>query len=708
MNLPRRVLSQREWNYGRRLFLTAVRGNSTKATMATTITTGIDIVTWLKTLPRESLLKQKSLDLARLGRWFVTAQDVKGTKMVKDLLMTQFPEEYNKIENNLINTSDNPFYLNMILQSRVSRYQYKLFTDYLQLLLDRSDQCTIEKTAKSLYEAIYAQNTLFSSTKPGASLVVPDVVHKWFYMNLPKTSSFQHYMFLIQNDVNLSAGEYSRLFTTRLIQGSELEYQLVTFDYFLLRPEEFPSPDITMDKFVKLHNFYDMYNIINLTIKKNKKDTLSQSNLSFYLQALVKKLSHYKSVTSQGGNDNGKQLAIQFVKFAVQMLAITAKLEDTKQFTSLLNSLIIFMKNTPYIDEASFGKLMHRPIVQIFRLLRVKRNQDAIFQLASSLGDLTKIPKTFMFKNMILNELVLSLRYFNDPKLMCQFLVSAIKKPDPGQLLNDLGLWGTIFHSTNGRKLSIEVLRKDIQGMSNLIPSSLYGELEELSLPLSELYSSIFSTSSLTMSKQSYREFLIQLYMNYVIFMEANFKKRYLWKNDSRIIKCFISSVLSHLADKTLAYELLLDFYSKPFAKKIRNKGKDCPFSIVLYDNLGLTPIQVEKVLTCMEQNNIPLTFKICTSMILRYLKWGDIETAHSWYNKIIDCKFPIMHRTIVSVAAQYNWVLPEELSATVLENNDMNAGVNNFEDEINSLMFDEDDTSDDNVHNLLSLVKQI
>lgn len=711
MNLSRKLLSQPEWRYGCRLFLGAVRGNSTATrttTTTTTTTTGLDMVTWLKTLSRESLFQQGSPDLVKLGKWFVNVQDVKGMKMVKDLLITQFPEEYNKIENNLINISDNPFYLNMVLQSRGSRYQYKLFAEYLQLLADRSNQSNIEKTSRLLYEAIYIQNMLFPSKNLGSALTIPDSIHKWFYDNLSKSSGFQHYMFLIQNDVNLSTGVYSRLFTTRLIQGSELEYQLATFDYFLLRPDEYPLPEVTMEKFVKLHNFYDIYNIINLTINKNKKDTLSQSNLSFYLQALVKKLSYYKDVTSKGGKDNGKQLAIQFVKFVIQTLAITTKLEDIKLFTSLLKSLIIFMKDSPHIDEDSFGKLMHRPIVQMFRLLRAKRDQDAIFQLASTVGRMSTIPKTYMFKNMILNELVLSLRYFNDPKLMCQFLISVIKKPNPGELLNNLGLWGTIFHSTCGRKVSAEVLIQDIHGMSNLIPRSLHGELEEISLPLSELYSSLFSTSSLTMGMQLYREFLIQLYMNYITFMEENFKKQCLWKNDSRIIKCFISSVLSHLEDKQLAYELLLDFYSKPFAKKVRNKGKDCPFSIILYDNLGLTPIQVEKVLACMKQNNIPLTFKICTSMVLRYVKWDDIDTAHSWYNKIVYCKFPIMHRTIVNIAQQYKWALPEDLSTEILNNNDINVDISNPSDELDSLIFEDTHISSNDISDLLSVVKHI
>lgn len=677
---------------------------------------------WLEDIPitNNNLMVRNSSEILQLNNWI--QQDTTNLSQllaIKNSLLEKFQlKTYKRIEKNLIEVSNDPTYLEVLLQPRISTKQYQLFINYLQGIISQQGTRSPEEINNELYNIISSQSMMFKSNKPGASLILPNFVHKWFYENLSKSSTFQHYMFLIDNNIFLSNCEYSRLFTERLLQGSQLEIQLVTFNYFLLRPDTYPEINKIKQKFVNLHNFYDIYHIINLTIKGSKKETLSESSLSFYLQALLQKMAYYKDVTSLSGKSNGRQLSIQFVKFVIQLLAITTKLESVTLFKSVLQSLVLFMKNNTYIDDKTFGKLLHRPMVHILQLLRAKGNQDAIFTFVATLAELSKIPKSYMYKKMIMNELVLSLRYFNDPKLICQMLVSSKNNKKTSEILNELGLWGSIFHSNNCKKISDDTLRQEIETMPNLLPKSLrISMIEDISLSLSEIYRSLFSTKSVMMQKDEYREFLVTLYLNYIKYMKNNYTTRNFWKTDTRIIKYFLSSAMSHLQDKQLAYELLMDFYSKPFAKKMRNKGKDCPFSIVLYGHMSLTTIQVNNTLALMEQNEIPLTFKICSSMVFRYLNWHEIDAAYSWYNKIIYSKFPITHEGLIGVCQKYNWELPTDTEIKLLNSKDRQIGYdnntvvknNNADEDVDSLLLDDrtDETAEDVVE-LMTLVGQI
>ncbi|KAG0664556.1 mitochondrial translation factor atp22 [Maudiozyma exigua] len=681
-----------------------------------------DFTRWLENIPltNNSLVIQHSTEILQLNNWIEqNLSNFEQLAEIKSSLLNKFHlKTYKLIQKNLIEISNDPNYLKVLLQPYISTIQYQSFINYLEDTISQRGSKSPQEINNGLYKMIHSQSMMFKSNKPGASLVLPNSVHKWFYDNLPKSSTFQHYMFLIENNIFLSNCQHSRLFTERLLQGSELELQLVTFNYFLLRPDIYPNIEIIKQKFVTLHNFYDIYHIINLTIKRNKKETLSESSLSFYLQALLQKIVYYKDATSLTGKSNGRQLSIQFVKFVIQLLAVTTKLESTTLFKSVLQSLILFMKKNTYIDDKTFGKLLHRPMIHILQLLRAKGDQDAIFTFVANLGELSKIPKSHTYKKMIMNELILSLRYFNDPKLICQMLVSSKKYKKTSQLLNELGLWGSIFHS-NCKKVPDSILTQEIENMPNLVSNSLRIDMiQNMSLSLSEIYKSLFSTKSVMMQRDEYREFLVKLYLNYIKYIENNYTSHNFWKSDTRIIKYFLSSAMSHLQDKDLAYGLLMDFYSKPFAKKMRNKGKDCPFSIVLYGHMSLTTTQVNKALELMEQNGIPLTFKICSSMVFRYLNWHEIDIARSWYNKIVYSKFPISHDGLIGVCQKYNWELPPNSVTKLLSIKEAHVGsVSNMMVENNKITEEDMDSLllDDNTHEtregieeLMTLVKQI
>lgn len=652
---------------------------------------------------RKLLCDQNSQIVKDLGEFIASTNDYRVIKKVKDEISRILPRDYEIIKNNLINLSNEPFILNMIMFEKISKEQYESFLENLRMTINDKSITNIEKL-DSLYKLINCQSILFPKLKKGTALVLPDDIHKWFYQNIEKNKTFNHYHFLIENNVSLSSSVNIRKLTIRLLQGSDLEKQLVTFQFFLLRNEN--NLLEIQEKFISLHNFYDIYNITN-TVLKNDKEIFTNGQLNFYLQSVVEKLILYKDVT-KNSKDCNKKLAIQFVHFIQQLLIIISKLGDIKLFVTVLKSLIIFMKNNKDIDQKTFLKLLHRPIINIFALLRLNKNQDAILALTSVLSNIN-IEKNYKFKSFIINELILSLRYFDDPKLICQFFVSAIKTPNPVSLLNDLGIWGSVFHSTTN-KISNEIIQNDINNMTKLIPDILKTNSDNLSVPLSELYRVILKTNSIMMKPSEYREFIVTLYINYINFLKLNHKKHYIWKLDTSILKHLLTNIISNSEGKQLAYEILINFYSHKFSKKIRNKGQNCPFSIVLYYNHDLSQIQVAELLNLMDENNIPLSLKICTSMIFRYLKWGDIETAHTWYQKILYTKYSITNMSLIRIIQDNKWEFPTNFDINLLSRKDRNGNIDGTtaltEEETDLLIQESDETLEDDIGDLIDLVK--
>ena len=646
---------------------------------------------------------------------------------VKNTLVARPAAEFARVKSSLMQASSHPDIISMLLHTHLNNpgEQYKEFVrTLLQIIRDDDNKHadSVQYTMKKLYATIYCQRQVFPTLKPGAAIVLPDEVHKWFYRNIEKSNSFQHYYFLIQNDISLSSSTHIRKFTTRLLQGSATERELATFEYFLKRPEIFKTKEKLAQKFVSLHSFYDLYTFTNIALNnsthsRNNTGIMTSDHITFYLQAVLQKIVYYKAHTDKRGENNDKRLAVQFVKLVVQLLMVVSKEGNVKQFTSVLSTLMAFMKSNPNIDHKTYQKMMHKPIICMFSMLQRSKNPDAVFSLAHHIGEMDGIRNSYILKTLIMNQIIRSLRYFNDPKITCQFLISASPKNNIALVLNELGIWGTVFHSSAGHPILIETVERDVSQMTAMIPSALQVKSDELSVPLAETYRTVLSSNAVMMKPAEYREFFIQLYSNYIKFMEERAATQYFWKHDTVILKCFISSAMVNLRDKKLILDIILNFYSKPFSKKVRNYGRDDPFAMVLYNDQALTQEQVSTLLRLMDERNIPLTFKLCSSMVFRYLGWGDIKVAHDWYRKILESKFPLTHAPLLEVARHNKWELPESMDNDLLQGADANEEVTNSvavedveadEDDLDMFIDEQDESADKDIRELFTLVQKI
>lgn len=646
-------------------------------------------------------------------------------RKIKNILMARPENEFKEVKTSLTKSSQYPDIISMLLHTHLNNpgEQYNEFVRTIRGIISggQSNNNSIQHTMKQLYIAIYCQRQVFPTLKEGSAIVLPDDVHKWFYENIDKADSFQHYYFLIQNDISLASSLYIRKFTTRLLQGSETERQLATFEYFLKRPEIYKTRDQLTQKFVSLHSFHDLYTFTNIALNnkehsKNNPHLANDDFIKFYLQSVLQKIVYYKAHTDRQGKNNDKALAIQFTKLVIQLLMIVSKEGNVKQFTSVLSTLMAFMKSNPNIDEGTYQKMMHKPIVCMFSLLRRNKNPDAVFSLANQIGSMDGIKNSYILKTLVINEIMRSLRYFNDPKIACQFLVSSIALPDLDLLLNDLGVWGSVFHSSGGLPIEQTIVKDGTSQMTPMVPSTLRAKPEKLSIVLSEVYKTLLSTNAIMMKPDEYKRFLMRLYTNYITVMEERSATQYMWKHNTLVLKCFISHAINTIGDKNLVLDILLNFYSKPFSKKVRNHGRDDPFAMVLYNDQTLTKEQVSTVLKCMDERNVPFTFKLCSSMVFRYLGWGEVKTAHEWYRKILESKFPLAHSPLIRAAHDNLWELPENIDTNLLlEQNSQQQNIAtgasdtlSDDDDMDILIDEQDEVSDADIRDLFALAHKM
>ena len=586
---------------------------------------------------------------------------------------------YRILSDNLVQLSGYPELLRMSLYRYLGKDQYATFSRNLQSIIESSDAISVQDKRRRIYDLIHLQYTMFSSSRREYCLTLPDAIHKWFSKNLSRDELFGHCLFLIKNRVSLSSSPHIQKLIYRLLRGSELERQLVTFEFFLRRQKKSVDEEI-LDRFVSLYNFNDMVLIFNSVVRTRKSIIWDNAELNgsvslteFYLQALTQKLVLYRERGSSVGgslNDERKKLAKRFVQFTNELLFLLADRGELTLFMSVFKLLVTFVKENASIlspkDPTSVMNLLHRPIIHSFKLLRANEAQDLIFTLVSTVSQLP-FCKTHQFKTRLVYELARSLRYFNDPKLLCQFVVSAIKRPDPVALLNDLGIWGAVFHS-NVTVLPMETVQRDMESINRSFPSSMRTDLDRPAPILNEVYRTLLTTSSVVMTPLQYRTLLEKLYLHYRTTLNKSYKSHYMWKQTSGIINRLVSEMLYTVKDPKLAHDTLLDFYTQQFANKIKTEPGNCPFSTVLYGlRHVLTPLEVSQILQLMETLKIPLTFKACVAMIFINLSRHKISEAHTWYKKILVAGFDIRHHSLIEVAQKYSWELPANIDTAAL-----------------------------------------
>ncbi|CDF87282.1 BN860_02872g1_1 [Zygosaccharomyces bailii CLIB 213] len=562
-------------------------------------------------------------------------------RRLRNKMKRKFGQQYSLIYPSLKNLSDDPMRLEMIMYRNLGRQQYSAFTRYLQDVVKRTNLDNTNKKQK-LYDIIRLQHDLFPTACKRSAINLPREIHEWFWHNIPREESFDHFYFLIKNDVFLSSPPYAWRFAQRMMQGSELELQLSTFQLFL---HQEAHQSTFYQKFGKLYSFDSMIYILNRVFKS--KD-LRFAKL--YLSALLHKME------VQGAHEGS------LLRFNNTLLYYLSQTDDIESFLRALVVELRLIKMIEGYDE--LFKMLHRPLVFVLKLLRRQGFHEEFFTIISTVQKLP-LSEGHIFKQHIFTELISLLKSFNDPKLTCQYVMSGFNRKATGHLLNELGLWGFVFHG-DARVLPGENLQSEINALESLLPKSLSVNRQPSLCAITEIYKTVLSAGSKTMGPGQFRDFIVGLYSKYSSALEHGLFEDP--RHDTGVLNVILYHTRFALRDARLAFVLLQDFYSRGLGKEIRITSAKCPFSLVAYQNKEISQADISELLVLMHQNKIPLHFQFCTAMVLRYLELNNVEDAHSWYKRILHAGFKVEHMLLVKAVKDNGWEYPPHFDTKLLE----------------------------------------
>ncbi|QHS72541.1 Atp22p [Saccharomyces paradoxus] len=543
--------------------------------------------------------------------------------------------------------------LKSVLSETFGVTEYASFFGSLQNTLHIKN-CSESEKKKLLYDIILHQHELYPEVARKIGFYIPDEVHKWFWHHIPKSESFNHYLFLLKNDVLLSTSGYCTKFTNRLMKGTEMERQLATFQIFL---HDETNIKLIMEKVLKLHTFDSLAALVNGLAKA--KDFRF---IKVYIQALLQKLEQH----CYSGEDGAKQKSLRFVKFNNTLLYYLLKSGNVELFIKTFQEELKFIINSGLLNHID-GKehILNFPIHHYLNLLRISNRQEELFNVISCLQS-SPLMKYKLFKEFLMGELIASFQAFRDPKLVCKYLLSSYSLKPSANILNALGIWGWLYH-TKSTTLTVSELEKELKNNNNILPNTMR-IASPVTVPiLTELYRSLLSSSFVSLERGQFKNCLLDLYYKYRSFLSREARKYRYWRNDTGILNVFLNYIRFQAREPRLAYDVLLDFYSQPFAKNVNLTTTLCPFSIVAYKNHALTQVELSELLQVMHKNRVPLTFKFCSAMVMHYIKMRDEKGARSWYNKILFGGFEIRHMALIQIIKDQGWPFPKNFDETLL-----------------------------------------
>lgn len=653
------------------------RANSTSAATATSRAVSIEktaepqlrnIYEFIEKTSIGNICRPSSPAVVKLAGLLESIEGGHDMRKVRNKLTRRFGTGYSALYPCLRNVGSDPLKLEMSMYRKVGLRQQSAFIKNLSYNIIREDLTTDQKKQK-LYDIIKFQHDLFPEAHKKGVIMLPNHIHKWFWEVVPKNESFNHFYFMIKNDVYLSSSEYIWKFATRLMQGSEMEVQLATFQIFLHQDSH---QAMFYSKFSKLYSFSAMILILKKVL--NLKDFRF---VKIFLSALLHKMEAHE-MQRNGLSAEAKQLL--FVKFNNTLLYYLSQTGNVDMFLQAFAIELQYMqKNGLLKDPKRASKFLHKPLHFVLKLLRTKGHHEEFFKLISIIQQPT-VTKNYEFNNRVLSELISSLRSFNDPKLTCQYIMSGFKRYPTGELLNNLGIWGAVFHESP-RILTKIVLQEEIQALAVLLPKSMkvYG-MPSLAV-LTELYRVVLSTNASIMSNEQYQVLILELYSNYTNALKAEQSKFRSWKHDTGILNVFLHHIRFVLGNFQLAYEILKDFHTQKFDIDIRNTSPICPFSLVVYKNNEISQEEVTHLLTLMHEHKIPLQFRLCTAMVLRYLKLNNPDEAYAWYEKILHAGFNVKHSLLIKAIRANAWEYPKNFDMSLLAKIDDTSSVDSNED---------------------------
>lgn len=619
--------------------------------METNETSFQSAIGFLKSVDFRDIARPNSLHAVQLLKVINSVQDGNEMRRFRKRMRKHFGTNYRFIYPRLRSLSDDPLKLRMILFPNTGARQYESFMQCLLNILNRTDLTDTDKRQK-LYDMISFQHEMFPGINEKSAMILPDKVHEWFWKHIPREESFNHYYFLIKNDVYLSWPRHSWKFVRRMMQGSELELQLASFQLFLYQENH---QSIFLQKFHKLYSFHAILLILHRLFRSN--------DLRFakiYLAALLRNM------------ETREPSELSFLRFNNFLLYYLSQTGDIELFFQAFSLELKFLKSSS--KDGISPKILHRPLLFTLKLLRRQGYHEEFFKILSVLQKLS-FGQSMAFKKHAFTELIALLRSFNDCKLTTQYIMSAFNKKSTGRLLNKLGLWNAAFHG-NATILEGHELRSEIDSLESLLPPSMSMRGQPFMAVMTELYRLILSTNAKTLNKEQYRDFLISLYGNYIRGLRV--KSFAHTEHDTGILNLFLYHARYKLGDGKLSFALLQNFYNNKLARNVRVTSDKCPFSIVVYQNNEITQAEVNQLLIMMHGAKIPLHFHFCTSMVLRNLQLKNREEAYSWYQRILHARFKVEHRLLIKAIRDEGWEYPIGFDKTLLDtlDNDSNSMV--------------------------------
>lgn len=229
-------------------------------------------------------------------------------------------------------------------------------------------------------------------------------------------------------------------------------------------------------------------------------------------------------------------------------------------------------------------------------------------------------------------EVVSTLRSFNDPTIILNYITTVFTNPKTMELINELGIWGLLHHNTIST-LSDSQLKKDqasIAVQKSPLSTFLTASLLPNAVVMTELYRVTLQYLSLNTPTAQFKQIIIDLYHRYKETLK-NKSDCFIFP-DCGILNTLVYNLRYRMKEDRLAYMLVLDFFQ---SQTQINCAGSSPFGLILYHNYTLTHSEISKLLVIMDKHNIKLDFKVITGMIFYYIRSGQVEDAHSWFQKL-------------------------------------------------------------------------
>ncbi|SCU93074.1 LAMI_0E13124g1_1 [Lachancea mirantina] len=588
-------------------------------------------------------------------------------KRLKNSLIRKYETKYLSLINQIRKVHDlDENLVSMIFYRHSGKQQFAAFSKYVVFIV-HSNLATDEKK-KALYGAIRLQHALYPKVAGEKGILIPEKVHDWFWLNLPRTQSFAHYYFLIQNNVLLSSAAVQR-FSSRLLKGSEMEQQLATFQIFLQRPEHCSMFD---EKFVLLNNFTHCCRLTQVLIRQ--KDF---RHVESFFKALLVQLSTLGTTYECRNYGERSSMLLKFVNTILLYLRASGNTELFLQTFTTVFDLISMQKL-----DASF---LHKPLIIAVVYLRGIRQYGQALKLISYAQDLpTK--SGFLFKQMLIGELLTTFRRLGDFPMILKYVPAAFSHPKTAILLNKLGLRG-LADGGLAEPVPESQLHQELASTAPMTPvlPKLRKRILPNSVVLTELYRAAMQFTCNVLERERFKGLILKLYDNYKKTLLSD--KQLFFFHDYGVINVLLHTLRFQLKEHRMAFVMLKDFMELP----IKTYGSPShTFGLVLYNNYALSQSEVSSLLVLMDKKNASVDFKIIVSMILRHLRWEQEDEAHSWFKKLTHARFPLEHKALIQQAVMRNWKLPSHVDTSFLQESSPEPAPDCSTDDLDELLKEE------------------